>query len=108
LKKSKNNCEHVFSYSDRPITKSKFTDAFNKAVVDAGFEKGFYKFHDLRHTALTVAGHNGSIGFKTIQSLAGQHDAKTTQKYMHDNWEKQKEAAEVLTLDSNDKKVRHI
>ena len=52
--------------------------------------------------------HNGSIGFRTIQSLAGQHDAKTTQKYMHDNWEKQKEAAEVLTLDSNDKKVRHI
>ena len=108
LKKSKNTCEHVFTYSDRLINKSRFSSAWVKAVIDAGFKKGFYKFHDLRHTALTVAGHNGSIGFRTIQSLAGQHDAKTTQKYMHDNWQAQKEAAEVLTLDSNDKKVRHI
>jgi len=108
LKKSRNSCENVFSYSDRPINKSRFSSAWVKAVIDAGFKKGFYKFHDLRHTALTVAGLNGSIGFRTIQSLAGQHDAKTTQKYMHDNWEKQKEAAEVLTLDSNDKKVRRI
>ena len=108
LKKSKNNCEYVFTYSARPINKSRFSSAWIKAVIDAGFKKGFYKFHDLRHTALTVAGHNGGIGFKTIQALAGQHDAKTTQKYMHDNWQAQKEAAEVLTLDSNGKKARHI
>ena len=108
LKKSKNNCGHVFTYSDRPINKSRFSSAWVKGVIDAGFKKGFYKFHDLRHTALTVAGHNGSIGFRTIQSLAGQHDAKTTQKYMHDNWQAQKEAAEALTLDSNDKKVWRI
>lgn len=108
LKKSKNTCEHVFTYSDRLINKSRFSSAWVKAVIDAGFKKGFYKFHDLRHTALTVAGLNGSIGFRTIQSLAGQHDAKTTLGYMHDNWEKQKEAAEVLALDSNDKKVRQI
>jgi len=108
LKKSKNNCEHVFTYSDRPINKSRFSSAWVKAVIDAGFKKGFYKFHDLRHTGITIMAHNGQVGFRTIQSLAGQHDAKTTQKYMHDNWQAQKEAAEVLTLDSNDKKVRHI
>jgi integrase len=108
LNKNRNGCEHVFTYNDRPITKSKFTDAFSKAVVDAGFEKGFYKFHDLRHTGITIMAHNGQVGFRTIQSVAGQHDAKTTQKYMHGNWEAKKRAAEVLTLDSNGKKARHI
>ena len=108
LKKSRNGSEHVFTYSDRPINKNRFSSAWVKAVIDAGFKKGFYKFHDLRHTGITIMAHNGQVGFRTIQSLAGQHDAKTTQKYMHDNWQAQKEAAEVLTLDSNDKKVRHI
>lgn len=97
LKKDRNGCGYVFTYNSCPVKKGKFNDAWNKAVKDAGFD---YKFHDLGTTGITIMGHNGEVGFKTTQDIAGHIDPKTTQGYMKSDWEKQKEAAKTLALNS--------
>jgi site-specific recombinase XerD len=40
------------------------------------------RFHDLRHTALTLMVDSG-INLKVVQSIAGHEDIQTTMKYVH-------------------------
>ncbi|MEX0798303.1 MAG: site-specific integrase, partial [Bacteriovoracaceae bacterium] len=40
------------------------------------------RFHDLRHTALTLMVEKG-VNLKVVQSIAGHSDVKTTMKYVH-------------------------
>jgi site-specific recombinase XerD len=40
------------------------------------------RFHDLRHTALTLMVESG-INLKVVQSIGGHADIKTTRKYVH-------------------------
>ena len=112
LMKDGNGCEYVFTHKDQPIKKNRFNNDWNKAVIAAGFDpivdketgrkRCFYGFHDLRTTGITIMGHNGEVGFKTVQQVAGHIDPKTTQGYMKDDFEKQKEAAKTLTLNGKE------
>ena len=100
LRKEKNGCEHVFNYDGKLITRNRMSGDFKKAYEEAGFKKGFYGFHDLRHTALTKAGENGT-DLKTIMKIAGHHNPNTAMKYQHQDWNRQKKAANGLSLQGN-------
>jgi len=97
LKKTKNGNELVFTFNDQPITRTRQASAFKDAIIEAGFKKGSYGFHELRHTAITKAAENGA-GLQAVMDLAGHHDPTTTKRYMHHNWNQQKKAANSLTL----------
>jgi len=97
LKRSRNGNELVFTFNDQPITRTRQANAFKNAMIEAGFKKGSYDFHELRHTAITMAAENGA-GLQAVMDLAGHHDPTTTKRYMHHNWEQQKKAANSLTL----------
>jgi len=53
---------------------------FQPDVLEAGANS--IRFHDLRHTALTLMVESG-INLKVVQSIAGHADIKTTMKYVH-------------------------
>lgn len=100
LRKEKNGCEHVFNCDGKLITRNRMSEDFKKAYEEAGFKKGLYGFHDLRHTALTKAGENG-VGIRTLMDLAGHHNPNTTAKYLHPNQNQIEKAMNGLTLQGN-------
>ena len=58
------------------------------------------RFHDLRHTAITQMIANG-IDIKTVQSIAGHEDIKTTMNYVHVVGSKIKEVSRTFSISQN-------
>jgi integrase len=59
-----------------PFSKQGWDRKWRKALADAGIEA--FRFHDLRHTALTRLG-----SIETAFALAGHSDIRTTKRYFH-------------------------
>ncbi|MBD66006.1 MAG: hypothetical protein CME62_12420 [Halobacteriovoraceae bacterium] len=57
------------------------------------------RFHDLRHTALTLMVEQG-INLKVVQSIAGHADIQTTMKYVHLLGDSIEQVANVFVLSS--------
>lgn len=60
------------------------------------------RFHDFRHTAITQMIAKG-IDIKTVQSIAGHEDIKTTMNYVHVVGEKVKEVARIFAIFDDDR-----
>ncbi len=67
--------------SGRPVCQNNFRNrSFSKDMIASGVRE--IRFHDLRHTALTLMVGRG-INLKTVQYIAGHKDITTTMKYVH-------------------------
>jgi integrase len=64
------------------------------ALKKSGIPK--LRFHDLRHTALSRLIEKGE-DIETVRDLAGHASLKTTQRYLHSNDRRKKQAIEKLT-----------
>ena len=64
-----------------PIDRNNFRNRiFNRDVKDSGLK--WIRFHDLRHTALTLMVRRGVL-LPVVQKIAGHEDIKTTMRYVH-------------------------
>jgi excisionase family DNA binding protein len=97
LRAEKNGSDFVFTLNGHGVSRTAFNDDFTKAVLDAGFKKSEFRFHDLRHTAISRAAESG-IGLKAVMDLAGHSNPDTTKQYLHSDWNQQKRAAQALCL----------
>ncbi len=92
----------------KPIDHDNFQRVF-KADLKAWGGRAI-RFHDLRHTAITQMIAAG-IDIKTVQSIAGHEDVKTTMNYVHLVGDSIKEVARSFSLsfsNENDSKLRLI
>jgi integrase len=99
LKEQNGYCRHVFTYQDlktkkfRPV--NNIHRAFWKACKRANITD--LKFHDLRHCFATRLARN-SGDLVSVQSILGHASLKITQKYLHTDFMRKKEAIESLNL----------
>lgn len=63
-----------------PIDHNNFRRIFLRDIKESGLPE--IRFHDLRHTAATLMISEG-IDIKTVQSILGHEDIKTTMNYVH-------------------------
>jgi len=75
---------------------SRIRREWNRAVRISGIPK--LRFHDLRHTALSRLVEKGE-DIETVRELAGHASLKTTQRYLHSNDRRKKQAVEKLAGD---------
>lgn len=102
------NTETLFlNKMKRPIDHNNFKSRyFIKDIKQWGGSR--IRFHDLRHTAITQMIALG-IDIKTVQSIAGHEDIKTTMNYVHVVGSKVKEVSKLFSLSANtDKKEAQI
>lgn len=67
--------------SGAPIDHDNFVNrSFEKDSVEAGVK--MIRFHDLRHTAITLMIADG-LDIKTVQEICGHQDITTTMRYVH-------------------------
>jgi integrase len=97
LKEQNGYCSHVFTYKDlatkkhRPVTN--IHRAFWKACKRANITD--LKFHDLRHCFATrLTKNSGDI--VSVKSILGHSSLKTTEKYLHTDFLRMKEAVKSL------------
>ncbi len=68
---------------------------FSKFIKKSGLP--YIRFHDLRHTFITLALKSGKLNIKQIQGVAGHSEARTTTEiYMHVESEDNKEVVEAV------------
>ena len=72
--------ETVFGSSIGVRNHDSFVDRYDRLIKSWGGRR--IRFHDLRHTAITMWAHNRCRP-KVIQEMAGHEDLKTTMKYIH-------------------------
>lgn len=96
LKQIKDN-ETIFLNENRlPINHDNFRNRiFTKDLKEWGGE--VIRFHDFRHTAITQMIAAG-VDIKTVQSIAGHEDIKTTMNYVHVVGNKIKEVAKIFSI----------
>ncbi len=94
LRQRNNQCPYVFPNPDtgKPLTTIK--TSFNAACRRAGIEN--LRFHDLRHTFGTRLIQSGA-DIETVRDLMGHHSITVTQRYLHTNEQRRREAVETLT-----------
>ena len=98
LKGQNGYCNHIFTYQDlktkkfRPV--KNIHRAFWKACKRANITD--LKFHDLRHCFATRLARN-SGDLVSVQSILGHASLKITEKYLHTDFTRKKEAIESLT-----------
>lgn len=68
---------------------------FRKDVIESEVRE--IRFHDLRHTALTLMV-AGGLDIRTVQEIAGHSDIKTTMRYVHLLGESIKNAAKIHSI----------
>jgi integrase len=77
--------ELVFaSATGRPFDVQRYKATFQAALARAGMERreAIRPFHDMRHTALTLAAASGDVSPLALQHLAGHSSFATTQQYI--------------------------
>lgn len=67
--------------------------SWNKALKEAGINN--FRFHDLRHTVGTRLIEKG-VDIKTVQELFAHSSIVTTQRYVHTNFTRKRQAIEIL------------
>ena len=75
------NDETIFQNLNRkPIDHDNFRRIFTRDLK--AFNGKMIRMHDLRHTAATLLISSG-VDLKTVQSILGHEDIKTTMNYVH-------------------------
>jgi integrase len=99
--------ETIFLNQNRlPIDHDNFRNRiFWKDLKEWGGE--VIRFHDFRHTAITQMIAAG-IDIKTVQSIAGHEDIKTTMNYVHVVGNKIKEVAKTFSISDESQKPATI
>lgn len=93
--KYKDNMDYVFVNADnRKLNKDHISKLFKKYLRELKFNER-YHFHSLRHTFITQLARKG-VNIYNIKYLAGHHDIKTTELYMHQFTEDLKKAVNLL------------
>jgi excisionase family DNA binding protein len=89
-----NQSPYVFPNPDtgKPLTTIK--RSFRTACKRAGIED--LRFHDLRHTFGTRLIQKG-VDIETVRDLMGHHSIVVTQRYLHTNEDRRRQAVESLT-----------
>ncbi len=82
-----------------PVDHDKFQKIF-KADLKAWGGK-VIRFHDMRHTATTLLIASG-VDLKTVQSICGHEDIKTTMNYVHLIGDRIKEVAKTFSIRPED------
>lgn len=72
--------EPIFGIDGKVRNHDGFVDRYDRLIKAWGGRR--IRFHDLRHTAITLWAHN-SCKPKVVQEMAGHEDLKTTMKYIH-------------------------
>jgi len=84
------------SSNSKPIYHSNFRNRFFQVDLrDSGVK--CIRFHDLRHTALTLMVES-KINLKVVQSIAGHSDIQTTMRYVHLLASNIEEVSEIFIL----------
>ena len=93
--KEKTNDQYIFpSPNGGPISPDSVNNMLKRVLARAGIPK--VRFHDLRHTFVTIALQNG-VDIKTLSSMLGHFSAGfTLDTYAHVTTSAQKEAAETM------------
>jgi site-specific recombinase XerD len=73
----------------------KFQKIFKAALNACGGK--VIRFHDMRHTATTILIASG-VDLKTVQSICGHEDIKTTMNYVHLIGDRIKEVARTFSI----------
>lgn len=85
-----------FNAKGRPFNHANFLHRyFKRDMEESGTRK--IRFHDLRHTALTLMVSKG-IDIRTVQEIAGHSDIKTTIQYVHLLGENVKRASSLFSV----------
>ncbi len=91
----KDNMDYVFVNADnRKLNKDHISKLFKKYLRTLKFNER-YHFHSLRHTFITQLARKG-VNIYNIKYLAGHHDIKTTELYMHQFTDDLKKAVNLL------------
>lgn len=86
----------LFNTKGRPFNHANFLHRhFKKDMEESGIRK--IRFHDLRHTALTLMVSKG-IDMRTVQEIAGHSDIKTTIQYVHLLGENVRKASSLFSI----------
>jgi integrase len=95
-----NQSPYVFPNPDtgKPLTTVK--KSYKTACKKAGIEN--LRFHDLRHTFGTRIIQNG-VDIETVRELMGHESYITTQRYLHTNEQRKKEAVDSLAKKGTEK-----
>jgi site-specific recombinase XerD len=82
-----------------PVDHDKFQKIFKADLKALGGK--VIRFHDMRHTATTLLIASG-VDLKTVQSICGHEDIKTTMNYVHLIGDRIKEVAKTFSIRPED------
>lgn len=82
--------------SGQPRGHDSFADRFQR--LQQAWGGRVIRFHDLRHTAITLWIHNG-VNIKVVKEMAGHQSLQTTMKYVHMIGGSVEEVSELCFLD---------
>lgn len=91
-------CEYVFVYYDNSLKRYREIKEFKKAFLNACEKAGISgkRFHDFRHTFASRSLEKGASPV-AVKNVLGHSRLRTTETYLHANWESMKKAVESIS-----------